>query len=337
MSNRTRRISLLVGLVTLAILIASPLFASGRSESDGDGGDMSAVSFTVAVVEPDIAAVPILAAVESLQEEGYDVDWVEVAEPELAIEGLIRREFDISGETITAALVAIQRGAPITVIGDVVGNAWVLTSQGDITRCADLDGERVGIFSEGAVATAMVRSWINENCSGIEPDYLVLGGSEIRYQALVAGEIGATALGVGEVLNLEQEEGDFNVLANFSEDLSRLRPSAIYANADFVNESPESVQLYLRALLQQHALINDDASYLAELAANYLGGTVDEWQGMAQRYVDSGLFNANALTEENLAYTIDFFEGAGTIEPGLTPDEIANLDLVRAAAASLAQ
>lgn len=298
-----------------------------------DGGDIP--GFTVAVVEPDIAAVPVLAAIDSLAEEGHEVETVEVAEPELAIDGLARGEFEISGETISAALVAIQAGAPITIVGDVVGNAWTFYGRDDITECADLDGTRIGIFSEGSVATAMIRQWVNENCPDIEADYLVIGGSDVRYQALVAGEIDATALDVGEGLLLENEEGTYNLLADFSRDLPNLRPSAIYANADFVAESPEAVQLYLEALLEQHAQINEDPAYLANLAVEYLGGELADWELVAQAYVDNGLYDAAALNEDNLAYTIQFFEEAGVIEPGLTPSDIATLEPVQAAAESV--
>ena len=309
--------------------------AADTTNTAGDGEGVEIDSFTVAVVEPDIAAVPILEAVEQLAAEGYQVETVEVAEPELAIEGLARREFEISGETISAALIAIQADAPITIIGDVVGNAWVLYGREGFAECADLDGNRIGIFSEGAVATAMVRQWINENCPDISVDYLVIGGSDVRYQALVAGEIDATALDVGEGLLLEEEEGEFNLLADFSKDLPDLRPSAIYANSDFVAESPEAVQLYLEAVLEQHAQINEDPANLADLAVEHLGGELADWQLVAEAYVNNGLFDAAALTEENLAYTIKFFEDAGVIEPGLAPGDVANLDLVQAAKESV--
>jgi NitT/TauT family transport system substrate-binding protein len=334
-----RRLTVPTLLVTLALVAA----ACGSSEDATDttdttaaaGEDPTPVSFTVAVVEPDIASVPVLAAVESLADAGHDVDWVEVAEPELAIDGLARGEFEISGETISAALIAIQAGAPITIVGDVVGNAWVLYGRGDVTECGDLDGTRIGIFSEGAVATAMVRQWIAENCPDIETDYLVIGGSDVRYQALVAGEVDATALDVGEGLLLANEDGQYNLLANFSTDLSDLRPSAIYANADFVDENPEAVQLYLEALLEQHAQINADPAYLVELAIEYLGGEQADWELVASAYAENGLFDAAAINEDNLAYTIAFFEGAGVIEPGLTPADVSNLGPLRAAAESV--
>jgi NitT/TauT family transport system substrate-binding protein len=181
----------------------------------------------------------------------------------------------------------------------------------------------------------MVRQWIAENCPDIETDYLVIGGSDVRYQALVAGEVDATALDVGEGLLLANEDGQYNLLANFSTDLSDLRPSAIYANADFVDENPEAVQLYLEALLEQHAQINADPAYLVELAIEYLGGEQADWELVASAYAENGLFDAAAINEDNLAYTIAFFEGAGVIEPGLTPADVSNLGPLRAAAESV--
>jgi NitT/TauT family transport system substrate-binding protein len=124
-------------------------------------------------------------------------------------------------------------------------------------------------------------------------------------------------------------------MANFSADLANLRPSAIYANSDFVADNPGAAQAYLEALLEQHAKINSDPSYLADLAIQYLGGDLDDWTLVADAYVSNGLYNAAALTEENLAYTISFFEAAGVIEPGLTPADIAVLGPMQAAAAAV--
>ncbi len=343
-----------LGLIPMTILALLLLAGCGGATETQDGGaDVGATSdatgadadeaggeplaFTVAVVDPDIASVPLLAAIESLRDDGHAIESVEVAEPELAIEGLARNEFQFSGESISPALIAIQRGAPLQIIGDVVANPWAIYADETVAECADLHGKPFGIFSEGSVATAMARQWIEAECPGTEPEYLVLGGSDIRLQALLAGEINATALSVEDIVVLEQEApGGFNLLANFAERLPDLRPSTLYGNADFIEENPEATTAFLAAVAEQHEMINADPQYLEEIVLEHLPETDEAvLEDVAQRYVEGGLFDVGGLNESNLEFTINFFEEAGVIEPGLTPEDVADLSYVQAAVEGL--
>lgn len=299
------------------------------AEDDGTASEPVAdrASFTVAVIEPDITTVPLLAAIDDMRDEGYEVEVVELAEPELAIEGMARGDYAISAESTSPALIANERGAPVVLIGDVVGNQWGFYAQDGIESCDDLDGEPVGIFSEGAVATAMIRRWVDQNCESAEPQYLVIGGSDIRAQALQAGEITATALELADVAALEAAGTPLGEpLANFREDLPELHPQTIYASSDFLGESPDAAQAFIDAVANQHAQINADSAYLVGLVEKYLPGSVsDALARAAELYVEGGLFDVAALTEDNVQYTIDFFIEAGVIEDGMTAADAADL------------
>ena len=334
-SRRARRVDRLwVAVLTaaLTLLPAGAVLAQEDPDTDASPAATGPFSLSLAVVDPDVPSVPLMEAAQLLQEAGHDVTVEEVAEPELAIEGLVRGNFDVSGESISPALIAIQQGAPIVVIGDVVANEWALYAAEDISGCADLDGRRIGLFSEGAVATAMVREWIGQECPDIEPEYLVIGGSDVRAQALLAGEIDATALTIADIAVLEQEGTQVNLLADFGESLPELRPSALYANANFVTENPEATTAFLEAVLEVHDQINADPAYLVSIIQEHLPETDEAiLDSVAAEYVERGLFDAAALTEENLQFTIDFFTNAGVIEAGLVPADIADLSYAEAA------
>lgn len=291
-------------------------------------------TFTVALVEPDITTVPLMAAIDTLRAAGHMIEIVELAEPELAIEGLALGRYAISAESTSPALIAHERGAPIVLIGDVVANQWGFYAQDGIESCDDLDGKPVGIFSEGAVATAMIRTWITENCDTARPQFLVIGGSDVRAQALQAGEITATALELADVAALEAAGTPLGEpLANFSKDLPNLHPQTIYASSKFLADSPAAAQAFIDAVAAEHDSINADASYLVGLVERYLPESVsDSLSATAQRYVDEGLFDVTALTEENVQYTIDFFVGAGVIAEGMTAASAANLTFSQNAA-----
>ncbi|QOR71043.1 ABC transporter substrate-binding protein [Ruania alkalisoli] len=321
-SSRDRSRSRRIPAALAAGALAAALAACSTSGSDDNG-------FTLALIEPDLTTVPLMAAAEQLRQDGMEIDIVELAEPELAIEGLAQGDYQISAEATSPALIAAERGSPIQIIADVIGNQWAIYSQSDLTSCDSLVGEPVGIFSEGAVATAMVRDWVAQECTAGEPEYLVIGGSEVRAQALVTGEISATALEVSDVVTLAgTTDADLHELANFGTSLPDLHPQTVYANSDFLADQPDLAQAFVDALVDTHAEINADPALLVTLAEEHLGIVGDEnLQRIAETYVERGLFDAAALTPENVQGTIDFFVGAGVVGE-LSAEDVADLSFI---------
>lgn len=311
-----RRISTIVAAAGIAVGLAGC-----------GGGEQTPNAFTVAVIEPDLTTVPILAAIDTLRGNGYDIKEVELAEPELAIEGLAKGEYAISAEATSPALIANQRGAPIKVIADVVANQWAFYGQEGIKTCDDLVGKPVGIFSEGSVATAMVRQWVAENCTKGEPEYLVIGGSDVRAQALQQGEIAATALEIADVATLNAKGTPLQPpIVDFSQELKNVHPQTVYANSEFLTGNPEAAQAFVDALADEHAKINKDPAYLVGLVEKYLPESAsDDLQATAQGYVQKGLFDATGLDTQNMQQTIDFFVRAGVIKDGLTAQDASDL------------
>ena len=150
MSGTRRRSSavapgLRVTAVAGAMLLALAACGDGSSNgSDSGGGDAEEpeemASFTIALIEPDITTVAMLAAIETVREQGYDVETIELAEPELAIEGLANGSYAFAAEATSPALIAIEQGADIKIVADVVANQWAVYAQDGITSCDELDG-----------------------------------------------------------------------------------------------------------------------------------------------------------------------------------------------------
>lgn len=322
----------------VAVLVCAAVAVAGCGEEDPPaggspgGGESSSggepASFTIGVVDPDLGSIALLEAIEVLRGQGHEVEDVEVAEPELAIEGLAQDRFQFSGETTSAALTANQQGAPIKLIGDLAGNAWSLWAQDGIDSCDDLDGRRIGIFSQGSVATAMVKSWIADNCAQAEPEYLVLGDSSTRFAALQSGEIDATALELSDSLTIEESD-ELHQLVDFGEAFPDLRPSTLYANAEFIESNPEATQAFIDAVHEVDQQIQEDPQYLEGLIEKHLPDT-ENIEQVAQAYSERDLFDVAALTPQAVEDTISFFEQAGAVEPGLSAEDAANLSFVEA-------
>ena len=334
--TRTKRGRPAAALATVAALVAvaTACGTGGGTERLADGK----LAFTVAVIEPDLTTVPVLAAAEAVRRQGHDVEIVELAEPELAIEGLAQGEYAISAEATGPALSAVEQGAPIKIIADVVGNQWALYGRKGVSSCEDLGGRPFGIFSEGAVATAISKDWVRAACDGdARPDYLTIGGSDVRAQALVGGEIDATPLEVSDVVALESSKArgaqDLTKVADFAKTMPDLHPQTVYANSGFLGEHRDVAQAFVTALVREHAKINARPRHLVDLARTHLP---EEDEGdvarVAERYRDARLFDAAALTPRNVQGTIDFFARAGVIGDGVRAKRAADLSFVRAAA-----
>ncbi|MEU5001609.1 ABC transporter substrate-binding protein [Streptomyces sp. NPDC021622] len=292
------------------------------------------LSFTVALIEPDLTTVPLLAAVDTLRDQGHEVDVVELAEPELAVEGLSKGDYAISAEATGPALSAIEQNAPIKIIADVVGNQWALYGRSAVSSCDDLNGRPFGIFSEGAVATAIAKDWVAAECgAGKRPDYLTIGGSDVRAQALASGEIDATPLEISDAVALESSgAAGLTKVVDFAESLPDLHPQTVYANAAFLTRHREVAQEFVTALVREHGRINADPRHLVALVKKYLPEEDQEDVATtARRYRDAKLFDAAALTRRNVQDTIDFFARAGVIERGMTTRDAADLSFIEGA------
>lgn len=329
--TRTQRSTVIA--VLCAATAATTACGGAGTETRADG----TLSFTVAVVEPDITTVPVLAAVDAVRRQGHDVAVVELAAPELAIEGLALGNYAISAEATGPALSAIEQGAPVRIIADAVDNQWALYGRPGVSSCDDLDGRPFGIFSAGAVATAMAKDWVRTHCGADKrPRYLTLGGSDVRAQALASGEIDATPLEVSDAVALESSRAPgaagLNELADFARTLPDLHPQTVYANADFLAEHRDVAQAFVTALVREHARINARPRHLARLVATYLPqeDRADAVR-VAARYRTAGLFDAAALTRRNVQATIDFFARAGVIGRGMEAPDAADLSFIGAA------
>ena len=314
------------GAESTAIEPSTP--ADGTGPADGEEVDPSSTAaFTLAFPDvPDTSDVAVLAAIDDMKERGYNAETVILSDPELGTEGLARNEFQFMVGGGVAPILAISQGAPIRMIGERAGSEWLMMSVGDITECEDLDGARVGIHSESGTTTAMVRSYIQENCPEISPQYLVIPGSPNRVQAMIAGELDASPATIGDIVNLEASgELDPNILANFIETIPKFRNALFYGNTDFMSANEDVTVELLRSQLEQHRRINEDPAYLTDLMTRYLEDIdPDVAQRIAQQYVDLEIFaNDGGLDLSDIEWSLEFFE-----EYEFTPEVYAVEDVV---------
>lgn len=316
----------------------SPESNTGSQPADGTLGEPESTSFAFATGGVGFSWVGVMSTIDQLNQAGWDIETPELSASELQVEGTARGEFQMSAGSTNGALLATQAGFPVTMVTERVKTEWTLYSKSELDSCEALDGVTLAIHSEGSPATFMVQNWIEENCPDIEPNYLIMPGSENRYAALLSGEIDASPIELSDAISLEAEGGDdFTRLASFAEDLPDLRTTNVYGNPEWMAENPNTVATFIATLLTEYRKYAEDPAYLEEQALEYIPGVNPDTLGeVAAAYAELAMFDPDGgVSQESQEYTIEFFVEAGLIEDGLKPADAFDRSYLEAALASL--
>jgi NitT/TauT family transport system substrate-binding protein len=319
-----------VGGAALALImtLSIPAAAQDQSVPAAAPGEPISVAFPGSFGVGDVA---LLAAIDDLRSQGYTIETPQLEDPSLIAQGVSQNQFQLTSGDTPAALRAILAGANLKVIGEKLGDEWQMVAASDIQSCEDLAGRSVGVFAVGSFNDAIVRYYIGANCPGTEVNMLALGDSVARAAAMLAGNLDSSPLEVGDTVPLLAEAGDrFHILTTFAESLPDLRPAAIVANSEWLAENRPAAEALLTALILQNRRIASEDGYLKSLVEKYVpSATPETIDAVVQTFRDAGLYDVNGgMTEDNLNYTIQFFVGAGALQPGLTVEDAADLSIL---------
>jgi NitT/TauT family transport system substrate-binding protein len=326
-------------LTSLTALLATATVALGASASPAASmlGEPETTAFRVGYGGVGISTVPMLAAIDRLNESGWNIEGVEISAPELLVQGVASNELQVARGSTPAAAAAAALGAPVKIVVAPVRNEWTLYSVSSLAGCPDLAGQRLAIHSEGSVSTFMVRSWLADQCPGTEPEYLIVPGSENRFAALLADQIEASPIELADAVALEAEGGDkFHRLTSFAETLPFLE-TELEANTDWAAANPNAVAAFIAAILEENRKFTSDAGYFREQVLKYLPGVneatldavIEAYQALDIMSSDGGI----EADKQNAA--INFMVQYGLLQPGLLPDRLYDRTYLDAALSSL--
>jgi ABC-type nitrate/sulfonate/bicarbonate transport system substrate-binding protein len=283
-----------------------------------------------------------MAAIDALRGQGYKIDTPVIESSELLSQAVASGQFAFGSGANNAVLAAIQAGANEKVIVSRVNNEWTLYARtATIKKCADLGGKSLAIHSEGAVSTAMVKNYIQVNCAGTAPNYIVIPGSPNRVAALLADQIDASPLELGDSLTIDAKASDrFSLLDSLAAKLPDLQTTSVYVNGDWAAANPGSVLAVVEAVLTEYRRIAGDPAALKADAEKYVGDVLDPdtIDAAVKKYTDLKMFDVNGgITEDNLNYTAKFFgpDQANAVKKVYALNEWADLSYLQTALSDL--
>lgn len=202
-----------------------------------------------AAVSPRVAPLWVAAEEGYFQRHGLDVEALSMRNAAALQAAMLSREIDMAQGGLSATLAARAAGAEVVLLGGLLDKALgQLVAQPDLRRPDDLRGKRLGVQSIGG--TVWTRAMLALDKLGLEPErdgisVLVIGDEPTLAQALVAGVIDATPIGLTASKPL-QAQGyavwDLADLGVFEIGQAMLAPVSL------LREEPDTVEQFVRAM-----------------------------------------------------------------------------------------
>ena len=311
------------------------LFASAGLAFCAPAGPPPGTAGEIRIGYPSVADfqdLPSLMALDLLMEQGYSVVPTFFAQSELAVEALATGETDVGFGNARAHWAAIQQGAELQTVMEQAANGWSVVSRLEITDCAGLDGQRLAVGSEGSVAKAMTDAWMAEVCPAAAPEILIIPGSDNRAAALLAGQIDATTAEPADVVQLLAEDSDrFHVLVDFASRLPDLLTTGVHVNSEFAAAHPQAVRDLVKAVVEIHRRVAADPDLLITQAIDRLGFDPGDVPAILETHRSIGTWDVDGgLSREAVEYSLGFYIRTGSLGPGLTGDQVADLSYLEA-------
>jgi NitT/TauT family transport system substrate-binding protein len=265
----------------------------------------------------DMGDIPSLLAWEQLKKQGIEVIPTFFPKTDLAVQAVVAGEADMGSAAGIAVVKAVESGMNLRIIGEQVRNEWQLVTPVSFKDPKQLDGKRVGYHAPITVTEALVK-WMAVHYK-INPNWMIIPGSDVRAEALMRGQLDATPAEIGDVLSiLQAKPGQFHVLISYAKIFPQLIGSMYFARADYVQKNAPIVESVMEAILNAHRSIEERPGLVKENALRLLPETKPELvDATAATYKELRIWDINGgAGKDRGEASIKFFEESGLLKKG---------------------
>lgn len=315
MATSRRRIASLLALPLVAALSLAAC-ASPEATPEEPGAEEPRTLRIAFGSQPDFTGVNNYKWIEEMEADGIIVEQLFFESSQDAFRALVVGEADVAPTGIISAVLLNQVGGEdVRVIAaDIVAPSYLLLSTPDITSDDQLIGQQVGISTPGDVSDTLTRYVFG--LRGLDVDaieFVQIGGTNARIQALLSGQISAGIAHAAEGLTAV-EQGGLNYLYSFGEYIPGYLQHGLMAMNSWIEENEEFAQYLVDGFIETTRWAVDNKDEYIELSKKYIEGLDDDIRGQAYDiYLEVGIFGVNGGMEpDQLQGTIDIEESLGT-------------------------
>ncbi len=283
----------------------------------------SAEPFRLIVSDSEVPLVPN-SVMELAQQEGYfaragvEVEFIRVQQSPMVMAALRAGEGEMANVGLDTLLFAVDAGADDlrAVMSPNTSLPYLIVGR-DLASLADLAGKRFSIGRPGSVDHLLSMRVLA--AKGIDPEgleLLALGQPNLRGQALLAGQIDATTMGIGSYTAIDDQPG-ISVLvdvADFYASAPVLSKLNVVSTATLRDRGPE-VEAVIEALtLAARDFQADPARWIAAMEKARPDVPRADLELMARAFdgswtVDGGLTEGDLTTAQDWLYQGEDFAG----------------------------
>jgi ABC-type nitrate/sulfonate/bicarbonate transport system substrate-binding protein len=218
---------------------------------------------------------------------------------------------------VNVGVPAVDAGANIVDVVATQRPTWALAAAPEFETMEDLDGATIAVHGEQSFTRAVSQFFAEEY--GYEYEELIIPGSDVRAEALAAGEIDASVIDLPDVVLLEQTFPDsFHILQTIGEQFPELIEGDVWFDGAWAVENPDVATTVIKAFLQATRRMTADTDFALELATENLPEVpVEVHQRLVEEYSERGIWVEDGLlTPERALTTLQFFQEVGEIDIG---------------------
>jgi ABC-type nitrate/sulfonate/bicarbonate transport system substrate-binding protein len=268
-----------------------------------------------------------LAAFEILEEEGYTVENTFAQEAETAVQALVQGDAEVAVNLgVNVGVPAVDAGANIVDVVATQRPTWALAARPEFETMEDLDGARIGVHGEASFTRAVSVFFAEEY--GYEYEELIIPGSDVRAEAIAAGELDASVIDLPDIVLLEATFPDsFHILQTIGEQFPELIEADVWLDAEWAEANPEVATDVVKAFVGAARRMTEDTDYALSLATEHLPDMgEDVLTRLVEEYSERGIWPQDGLVNlERALTTLQFFQDVGEIEieTPITEDTVA--------------
>jgi len=254
---------------------------------------------------------------------------------------LLSERIDFADVLFPAGFEAILDGAPLKGLGTFHSGGrygyWMVT-RNDIQEWADLVGKKYVISSPGGPPDGIGRFAMAKYGVPVDQvEFVPLGGSSARTQALLAGEVDAALVHPLDALGLVRDNPEVHVMSDLADAPLLFGVDVTYAKN--LEENRDMVVAYVKAsILAVRAFIND-----RDLAVNAYKDIVpdantEDLEQVWADYVGRGVWEPNGgLNRELYDATMDAYVAIGALPAKVEWDSFMDASVVEEALADIGE
>lgn len=289
---------------------------STETEAPSEPEEKGSLTLAFSTAAPQVEKIPTILAAEAMEEAGYDVELIWLQSSEDPVQAVVRGDADLGSANVSTVFGAAAQGAPIKALMTQNMPSYAMVTPVEATSPEDLHGLRLGIHAPVS-ATALYGNLLLEDYPDVEPNTLVVPGSANRIQAMIAGELDASVIQLGDLDVLETEApGQFHVMYNFATEMDDVIDSVMFATTSYLEENGDVVEEFLRALLDAQQLVKDDPSVLIDAIVRHVPeATQERAEEIAEVYLATNVWPEDGnFSDEVIARTVEAIKAYGGLE-----------------------